>query len=538
MTENVSLIVDALRKTDNVLYQQIAGGGAWKSALTKRAARVGKYRRYERGDHDQNLTKQQRNLLNITADDSELNESSSNYCGIVVDMMAARIKVNEITSDSEEATAWITDTLERNSFVSKQGEWHRGAIRDSESYILIDPSTAMWTSEPAFDGHSGIVAIFDEMTQLPIWACKIWAISEPADLSTDAEDLGEETSVKVVVYQRSQITYWKGTAGSETLSPDTVKEVKGMNIIKDAEGNDLNGYDWKFGLIPLAQEANKRDNYTPYGESEIRVVIPLQDIVNGTLYDMQMASKLSAFKIYWSIGMEIDKDGIVPGSVVNMVLKDKSGNVVTMIDEDTARYMQSVRVGEFGVTDMSQYTNQLDKLEREISQVSQTPVYGITSQGNLSGEALKQLESGLIGKIVRFQNENTGALINLLKLTAEMQRQFQVNQDFLGKFADAVMKILGLSAPKAPPSELGAISVNWKSPEIINVNDQITALSTLRRDNPGLWPDDLYRERIGGLLGMTSVQIKDEGDKAVMESRNSFDMLIGGGGETPPVDRL
>jgi len=225
----------------------------------------------------------------------------------------------------------------------------------------------------------------------------------------------------------------------------------------------------------------------------------------------------------------------VPGSVINMVLKDKSGNVITAIDEDMARYMQSIKVGEFGTTDMSQYTNQLDKLEREVSQVSQTPVYGITSQGNLSGEALKQLESGLIGKIVRFQNENTGALINLLKLTAEIQRQFQVNQDFLGKFADAVVKILGLSAPKAPPSELGAISVNWKSPEIINVSEQITALSTLRRDNPGLWPDELYRERIGGMLEMTSVQIKDEGDKAVMESRNSFDMLIGGGGETPPV---
>jgi hypothetical protein len=523
---NERLISDALLKTAPQLHAAVDANNSWQAAIKKKGARTLKYRNYERGDHDSNLTTQQRKLLNITADDSELNESNSNYCGIVVDMMAGRLEVSEITSENDDD--WVNQTLERNGFASKQGEWYRGAIRDSESFVLVDPQTAMWSSEPAYDGHSGIVAIFDQMTQLPIWACKLWSVSEPADVSTDAEDKDETSVIHLVVYQQDKITYWKGQNDS-----GSVDEVK-------VEGNGLktldreNGYVWDLGVIPLVQFANKRDNYTPYGESELRPVVPLQDIVNSTLYDMSMASKLSAFKIYWSIGMAIDKDGIVPGSVINLVLKDKSGNVLTSLTEEAANYLKAIRVGEFGTTDMSQYTNQLDKLEREISQVSATPVYGITAQGNLSGEALKQLESGLVGKIIRFQNENENAIKMLLKMTAEIQRTYEVNKTFGARFTQKIAKFMGFSTPPKPPAELN-ISVNWKSPEIINISVQLQALSQLRRDNPGLWSDEWYRERIGALLAMSSTQITEEGDKAKMEQVNAFDSLIGGGGNIPIV---
>lgn len=513
---NERLISEALRLTDPVLYGQVDGGNRWANAIKKRGARVEKYRRYERGDHDQNLTAQQKKLLNIKTDAAELNESNANYCGIVVDMFAGRTKVSEVTSEDEQTNNWLINTLQRNAFQSKEGEWYRGAIRDSESYVLVDPQTAMWTSEPAYDGYSGVVAIFDSITGLPVWACKLYAVSESSDVSSDAKDLDTGIVIKVVVFQPDKITYWQGVEGGIELS-----SIGENNII-----------DWSnVGIIPLIQFANKRDNYTPYGESEIRVVIPLQDVVNATLYDMQMSSKLSAFKIYWSKGIEVNKDGIVPGSVINLVPKDTGNKVITAMDEKTAAWWKEVSVGELGTTDMSQYTNQLDKLEREISQVSSTPVYGITAQGNLSGEALKQLESGLIGKIYRFQNENTGSLVRLLKITAEIQRQFSVNRSFLSKMSQKVAQFLGISAPENPPSKLGEISINWSSPEIINVSNQITALSQLRRDNPGLWPDDWYRERIGGLLSMSSQQIKDEGEKALLESRNSLDMLINSEGQ-------
>jgi hypothetical protein len=221
--------------------------------------------------------------------------------------------------------------------------------------------------------------------------------------------------------------------------------------------------------------------------------------------------------------------------VINLVLKDADGNILTNIDEAASRFLSSVEVGEFGVTDMSQYTNQLDKLEREISQVSATPVYGITSQGNLSGEALRQLESGLINKVVRFQHENTGALRMLFKLTAKIQTTFDVGSSFVRKFNSNVADFLDLSAPSNPPKEAMVINVNWSSPEIVNVNESVVALSTMRRDNPNLWTDEWHRERIGTLMGMSSTQIMEEGEKADAERVSAFDQLVGGRSGTQPV---
>lgn len=519
---NEQIIVDALYQTDPALYNAVDGGDAWMAAIKKSGARVKLYRAYERGDHRSNLTPQQRKLLNILEDDAELNESNANYCSIVVDAMAGRLHVSEITSGDEVVDEWINGTLERNGFDSKEGEWYRGAIRDKEAFVIVDPQTAMWSSEPAYDGYSGVLAIYDDMTGLPKWACKLWAVSEPADVSTDAEDLGENKRLNVIVYQPDRITYWKAYEGGGTVEA----------VNRFGEGNELA---WDLGLIPMVQLANKRDNYTSSGESEIRAVVPLQDIVNATLYDMQMASKLSAFKVYWAKGIGIDNDGIMPGAVVNLLLKDKQGNVLTNLSEEAARFLAAVDVGEFGTTDMSQYTNQLDKLEREISQVSSTPVYGITSMGALSGEALKQLESGLVNKVIRFQKENSQAIKLLIRMTAEIQRQFNVNQSFMGKIAAKVADFLGLQAPEQPPANIDNISVNWKSPEIIDLSTQIESMSQLRRDNPGLFPDDWYRERIGGMLGMSSAQVAEEGEKAQSQQISAMERIIGGAGNVPPV---
>ena len=526
---NEKLIVDALYKTDEQLYSEVGGKSSFLSAIGKRGARVQRYRRYERGDHNANLTENQRRLLNITKDKAELNEANANYCSIVVDQMAGRLSVGEINSADDAVAEWIGETMERNNFEAQQGEWFRGAIRDSESFVVIDPQTALWSSHPTFDGYSGIVALFDPVTGLPSWVCKLWMVSEPADISTDADDLGEEDRVYIVVYQPDRITYWKGKAGAGSVEPKMVNEAS-LPIIDEG-----NGYEWELGLIPVVQFTNKRDNYSPYGESEIRSVIPLQDILNGTLYDMMMASKLSAFKIYWSIGMEVDKDGIVPGSVINLTLKDENGNLLTNLDEELVRFLSAVKVGEFGTTDMSQYTNQLDKLEREISQVTSTPIYGITSMGALSGEALRQLEGGLINKVVRFQKENTDAVRRLFKLTAQIQNQFDVEASFLRKFERHIIAFLGLSAPSTPPKELDSVNISWKPAEIVNVPEQITALSQMRRDSPNLWGDDFYRERIGSLLGMSTSQIAEEAEAAETARVSAFDQLVGGRGGQPPV---
>jgi len=512
MSDNSNLIADVLQKTDPDLYAAVDGGNSWKEGVLTRGARVDKYRKYERGDHDANLTEQMRKMLRLSTDDAGLEEFNDNYCRIVVEKMAGRLSTSEIATDEEAGQEWIGDTLERNDWDALEGEVFRGAVRDGDSYVIVDPLTMKWAGEPAYDGFNGVVAIYDEMTRDPIWACKLWSEANNDDLAENVQDSSVE--MKIVVYQPKRITYWTGTEFGAHVKPD--ERVQRF----DSEQGMISGNEqpWPVSKLPLEHFVNQKDNYTSYGESEIRPAIPLQNVLNRTLHSMVMASELSAFKIYWSIGMEIEKDGIVPGSVINMVVKDAGGNIVTEMTPEMTDYLKTVKVGEFQESDISNYTEQIDTLVREISQATQTPIYGITGTGNISGEALKQLEIGLIGKVKRFQRENNSAIRSLINLTSEMQSQFSIQ---------------GLDIPEAP--EIDTVAVTWKTPEIIDVTGQIQSLTEMREKAPGLWPDDWYREQIGRLLDMTQKQIKEQGEAAVQNQSNFLDRLVGADGTVPVV---
>jgi len=497
--DNSGLIASALYKTDPALYAAIDGGNTFKASILTRGARVGKYRRYEEGNHDAQITDQMRAMLRLMADDADLGDFCGNYCGIVVDKMAGRLKVSEVTTDDEAQDKWISWLLERNNWDAMQGIVYRGAIRDADSYVMVDPTTFKWTTEPAYDGFSGVFAIFPASGGWPLWACKIWSEAENQDLAEDETPMTAVMHIKV--YQPNEITNWIGEVNGQEVSPGEAEEKQ-----------------WPLGYVPVVHFANLSDNYTQYGKSELRKAIPLQNVYNRTLHSMVMASEFSAFKVAYSIGIEIDKSGITPGAVINLVVTDAAGKVVTDLTDAQIEFLKSVRVGEFDATDISQYTNQLAEIVKHMSQATQTPIYGVTAEGNLSGEALKQLEIGLIGKIRRFQNENTAAIRQLFQLSADIQQAFSYP---------------GLEVQ--PPQSLDGISINWASPEITDVSATITSILAVREKAPGLFDDDFFRQKIGGLWGMTQAQIVAEGEKATNTQAQAFDQITGAAGNRPVV---
>ena len=482
MSDNSRLISDALLRTDPSLFSSIDGQNSWRDGIKERGERVAKYRRYERGQHDSSLTTQMRKMLRLSTD-GQTYDFNLNYARIIIDKMASRLRVSEITTSNEIQDAWITETLQANDFESLQGVFYRGAIRDGDSFAMVDPETLKWTAEPAYDGFSGIVAVFSPMQRYPLWACKLWSEADAQDLA--GKDNASTVAMKIMVYQPNRITAWTGNVNSGEVMPDNIY----------GGGNELA---WGVGVVPIIHFSDLVDSYTQYGESEIRVSIAPQDVLNRTLHSMVMASEFAAFKIAWSIGMEIDKAGITPGAVLNLVLQDAAGHSIVDMTAEQIEFLKAVRVGEFSESDISQYTNQLDAITKHVSQISQTPIYGVTAEGNLSGEALRQLETGLIGKVQRFQRENTGAIKQLLELTAAIQNGFNTGSG---------------SAPA-----LTEISVNWASAEILDVNAAIQSILSIAEKKPNLFSDDFLRQRIGALLGMTQSQITAEGLNRLPES--------------------
>lgn len=514
---NEGLIVSALEKTQPTLSLSLDVEDSYKTWIKQCGARVDLYRNYERGNHRSGITPQMRKMLRLPNDDTGMDDFNHNYMSIVVSKFASRLHVNEISiGDDAQNKAWLNPLLEYNHWVSLQGMTFRGAIRDGNSFIMIDPETLAWTSEPAYDGYSGIFALFDNNYTTPYWACRIWSEATEAD---------QKEVMRVVVYEPDKVSYWRGEENGSEIRPDNFIESK--TIMSSNVKSLGNGYaeqmpemvnyrPWPVSMIPVIHFVNRYDNYSDGGESELRSGISLQDVLNRTSYSKVIASELSAFRQIWSKGIAIDVNGVLPGAVHNLILKDANGNPIDPTPEATA-FLAACAVGQFEGTDISQYIGQIDQDVREISQVTETPIYGITTQNALSGEALKQLEIGLIGKCERFQHQNEDAIRDLIKLTAEIQKVFDT--DYQGE----------------NPPEIKNVVVSWKSPEILDATAQITALSNLRRDCPGLWGDDWYRARIGGLLGMTQSDIQSEGKAARDENQFKTDLLIGGGDSGTPT---
>jgi hypothetical protein len=478
---NNMLIVDALLKTDPVLHDAIDAQNSWAQSIARRGARVKLYRKYEKGESRSSMTEQMRKMLRLVQDDAEMNDLTDNYCEIVIDKMAGRIAITEIsTGDTVIDKTWLEPMLASQDFQASEGMWWRGAIRDGDAFVMIDPVTLLWSSEPAFDGFSGMVAIYNQVSRRPVWACKIWCESDSQDITDDdGNSTGTIKIMRLVVYQPDKISYWQGSEGSAAVEARKQEDDKSERAWPEA----------LTGIMPFVSFANQRDNYTLYGESEIKPAIPLQDVLNRTLCSMVMASEFAAFGINWSIGVEINPGGIIPGGIINLVLKNAQGQAITDFTPEQVAFLNACKVGQFAPVDINQYTNQIVTIVKEISQATQTPIYGITAGGAVSGDALKQLEIGLIGKCMRFQRQNSDAVKELILLTAKMEQIYQP----------------GLNTP-----EIDTIAIVWKSPELLDTNAQIAALLAMHTSYPELWAKKFYQQKIGQLLGMSKDDVQEE----------------------------
>ena len=211
-SDNSGLVASALQKSNPALALTMDAANSFKAEVVEHGARVTLYRNYERGDHRAVITTQMRKMLRLTEDKSGMVDFNGNYCGIVVDKMAGRLHVNEITTGDEATDKdWLVPTLESNDWGNLQSTTFRGAIRDADSYVMIDPLTLAWTSEPAYDGYSGIVAMFEQGSRTPMWACKVWS---------EVEEESNNNTMRLVVYQPGVVSYWRGMEGGAEVVGD------------------------------------------------------------------------------------------------------------------------------------------------------------------------------------------------------------------------------------------------------------------------------------------------------------------------------
>lgn len=442
---------------------------AWAGDQDVRGRSIERYRRYMDGEFDSQMTTEMRQLMRLRTDE----EFGANYCHTVVSTMADRLRVAGIEADTDVGKEWIDDLLKRNRFDALQVNCHEAALRDGVTYLLVDydneAQRVRWTHEQAYDGMDGMVVVYESTRSIvPTLAVKIWKLTTHAYADT----------LRFNVYHADRIERYQSLSGG---TPGLIDD--GPLPWTDREGQPLG--------VPVIPFINRQRGNGNEGLSELENVISLQNMLNRALYSMTMTAELSAFQVRWAKGFN-PPNNLTPGSWI------KIGSEGLTADD----------VAEIGTLDQGEimpYVEQSHFIIEQIFDVSSTPYYRASS--NASGEALKQREIGLLGKVRRAQIKFGNAWEDAAYLSHRIQDAY------------------GQSRPPA----VETFNTAWDEAEVRNDKEAVETIMQAR----DLLGDELTMRKLAPVLGLT----EDEIQQALEARRAETDRIIAGfGGNIPALD--
>lgn len=380
---------------------------AWIRDETLQAEKVALMRRYRDGDHRANLTPEMRKALRINS--GSLNEFNDNYCPVIIDTMVDRLKLDRVASDNQAMDTWIANLTRDNRLDTLQDDIHGATVGDGDSYLIVDAYTtpdgrtrARFTHEPAFDGNYGIIPFYARSgDSTPLFAVRVWRESTETMADT----------VRVNVYYADRIERFVSVSGASMTRYDGDGQEWQVPWTQ-ASGDPIG--------VPVVPFKNRPSAYSNHGISEIENIIPMQDVLNRTLYSMTMMAELTAFPVRVLIG-DRAPDGLTPGMFLSYYAKDKDGNPVPPTQQ-ILEWLKAVRIEQYQQGELVPYIEQAKWLKSEIFAISNTPDEGAAD--NSSGESLKQREVKLIGKVERFQTHNGNAWEDSIALAHRVESAF------------------------------------------------------------------------------------------------------------------
>jgi hypothetical protein len=167
----------------------------------------------------------------------------------------------------------------------------------------------------------------------------------------------------------------------------------------------------------------------------IEPMIPLQNRINQTVFDLLVAQTYGSFKVRWVTGMappvQRDEDG-------DMVLDEQGNPIPLPINHNARRFLfaedEDVKFGSLDETPLGGYIESIDMSIRHLAAVSQTPPHHLLGQiANLSAEALTAAETSLQRKIEEFRHSFGESWERVFRLAAELAGEELSAEDFHGE---------------------------------------------------------------------------------------------------------
>lgn len=371
-------------------------------------------RDYYRGDHPTSLSDRQRQFLGMRG---KVN-FCANYCRLVVDAVAERLKVVGFEATDSALKGWLWELWNTARLDALSQRLHLAAVRDGEAYLVLDfdsqADRPRFTLQLADDGSGGISVGYDDEGNMA-YAAKRWWSEGPNGQAVRRMTLYYPDRIEKYI-SHSAAPYWQPYHAAGESFP-----IAWVDHFGDPLG------------LPVIAFTN-RD-----GDSELTDVIPLQDALNKTLLDLIAVADTNAFPLLVAQGFEVPSDLIIgPGSLIQIP--------PSMDGQSDFRMVAGANLQNFIAL--------LQSLVMEVARVSSTPLSRFQASGQVAAEGtLKQQEAGLISKVEQKQVIFGNAWEDAMRLAIRLQNTFGVLP------LEESAELSTLWSPAAPRSEADQLQV-------------------------------------------------------------------------------
>lgn len=259
-------------------------------------------------------------------------------------------------------------------------EVHEGAYVTGESFVLVEQIV---TDE----GESSAVMFANDPRSVHCFYYE----DNPREMRMAAKWWVEERGfIRLTLFYSDRIEYYISMQSEDEVQ-DAKSFVPYYLLVDDADGQVIEGSHiaiHDYGEIPVFHFRTKRRR----PKSEIKDIIPLQNILNKLLNDMIAAAEFAAFRQKYLVSHAEIADGQLtsgPGILWVLPAADGAGG-------------EGTQVGEFGQTDLTNFVKPIDRETQVVASISRTPRHFFFYAGSApSGEALIAMEAPLNKKIQR-----------------------------------------------------------------------------------------------------------------------------------------
>jgi hypothetical protein len=286
-----------------------------------------------------------------------LQQSGANWCELIVNAVAERLRVVGFRFAGADADAWAIWQASHMDADSRLVQ--KDALIMGSSYVLVQPDD---------DNPTGVTITAES----PLEATVIYEPGSRRRREAGYKRFGRGHAKTEVLILPDVIATWEPDASGPEIAPNPAGEV---------------------GMI----EIRPQPRTVGWPRSELTPCVPIQDRINTTIFARMVATDYAAFRQAWATGVKMARQ----------VIRDQDGNEITRAvrpfnvgpDRLLINENPDGRFGSFPESTLKGYIDAVQQDVEQMAAITQTPPhYLLGTMINVGADAIKAAETGLAAK--------------------------------------------------------------------------------------------------------------------------------------------